>query len=94
VNTDERNGDRNSDGRKIWFPAKRYGWGWGPPNCWQGWVFFVSWLAVLVGGAFFFLRPGQPHFAAFFIFEALLIVIMVIVCLLKGEKPGWRWGRK
>jgi hypothetical protein len=27
-------------GRKIWFPAKRYGWGWGLPCCWQGWVFF------------------------------------------------------
>ena len=23
---------------KYWFPAKRYGWGWGPPNNWQGWV--------------------------------------------------------
>jgi len=24
--------------RKIWFPAKRYGWGWGFPICWQVWV--------------------------------------------------------
>ena len=24
--------------RKYWFPAKRYGWGWGMPNTWQGWL--------------------------------------------------------
>lgn len=27
-----------SNGKKIWFPAKRYGWGWGLPVTWQGWV--------------------------------------------------------
>jgi hypothetical protein len=28
--------------KKYWFPAKRYGWGWGIPNVWQGWlVLFV-----------------------------------------------------
>jgi hypothetical protein len=33
--------------KKYWFPAKRYGWGWGLPSCWQGWVVlctFVRWL--------------------------------------------------
>jgi hypothetical protein len=22
---------------RYWFPAKRYGWGWGIPSTWQGW---------------------------------------------------------
>jgi hypothetical protein len=26
--------------RKYWFPAKRYGWGWGIPSSWQGWLVF------------------------------------------------------
>jgi hypothetical protein len=26
--------------------------------------------------------------------EPILIVILIVVCLLKGEKPGWRWGDK
>jgi hypothetical protein len=82
------------DGRKIWFPAKRYGWGWGPPCCWQGWVFFLGWLAALIGDALIFLRPGRQNFAAFIIVEVLLIVVFFLVCLLKGEKPGWRWGGK
>ncbi len=21
--------------KKIWFPAKKHGWGWGQPTCWQ-----------------------------------------------------------
>ena len=33
---------------KYWFAAKRYGWGWGLPLCWQGWVVMGVWLAVLV----------------------------------------------
>ena len=35
---------------QYWFPAKRYGWGWGLPQTWQGWVAFVVWLAALFGG--------------------------------------------
>jgi hypothetical protein len=30
---------------KYWFPAKRYGWGWGFPVTWQGWLA----LAVFLG---------------------------------------------
>src|SRR5580698_7930148 len=35
---------------KVWFPAKKYGWGWGPPCCWQGWVAMIIWVALLAGG--------------------------------------------
>ncbi|HTS17465.1 MAG TPA: hypothetical protein VMP11_07825 [Verrucomicrobiae bacterium] len=24
--------------KRVWFRAKRYGWGWGLPCAWQGWV--------------------------------------------------------
>jgi hypothetical protein len=27
---------------EYWFPAKRYGWGWGIPVTWQGWVVFAA----------------------------------------------------
>jgi hypothetical protein len=26
----------------YWFPAKSYGWGWGPPTCWQRWAVLVA----------------------------------------------------
>ena len=34
--------------KRYWFPAKRYGWGWGPPATWQGWAVLILWLAVLI----------------------------------------------
>jgi hypothetical protein len=82
------------DGRKIWFPAKRYGWGWGPPCCWQGWVFFLTWLAALIGGVVCFISRNEQNPVVVYTFAAVLILVMFIVCLLKGEKPGWRWGGK
>jgi hypothetical protein len=32
---------------EYWFPAKRYGWGWGPPRVWQGWVVLAIFFALL-----------------------------------------------
>jgi len=31
----------NDGDNNYWFRAKRYGWGWGLPITWQGWVVFV-----------------------------------------------------
>jgi len=80
------------DDKKIWFPAKRYGWGWGPPCCWQGWVFLVGWLVAVEGGAWL-ARPDR-HPVLFAIHMAVMITVLIVVCLLKGEKPGWHWGGK
>jgi hypothetical protein len=77
------------DESKIWFPAKKYGWGWGPPNCWQGWAAFAVWAALLVGGALWF-GASTGYFIAYSVF---LGIALFIVCLLKGEKPRWRWGK-
>jgi hypothetical protein len=74
---------------KVWFPAKRYGWGWGPPTCWQGWVVFAVWAALLCGGALLLM----PNTALFVLYAAILAIALIIVCLLKGEKPRWRWGK-
>ena len=37
---------------QYWFPAKRYGWGWGFPMTWQGWVAFAGFLILLFAGIF------------------------------------------
>jgi hypothetical protein len=36
---------------RYWFPAKRYGWGWGMPCAWQGWLVLVGYLGLMVGVA-------------------------------------------
>lgn len=78
----------NSNDKKFWFPAKRYGWGWGLPNCWQGWVVFIVWLVLLYGGtAIFWTRPAR-----FGIYAPIISAPVLVIVVLKGEKPRWRWG--
>jgi hypothetical protein len=74
----------------FWFPAKRYGWGWGIPTMWQGWVVLAAFVLLVVVGAFAF-----PPAAATFEFVAYVLVLnvlLVCVCWLTGEPPRWRWG--
>ena len=76
--------------KKIWFPAKKYGWGWGPPVRWQGWVVMAVWLALLIAGITE-LTPKSVALSA--LYEFILLIGLMIVCYLKGEKPRWRWGK-
>lgn len=77
---------------RYWFPAKRYGWRWGPPTCWQGWA-VVAVYAVLLVTAVVSIHPEQKPF----LFAAAvsgLSLALVAVCWIKGEPPRWRWGGK
>ena len=76
--------------RKIWFPAKRYGWGWGLPVAWQGWVVLAVFAALVAAGAVFVL-PSRGQFA-FVGYVIVLCLALTAVCWLKGERPKWRWG--
>ncbi|MES2126507.1 MAG: hypothetical protein V4463_04490 [Pseudomonadota bacterium] len=75
---------------KIWFAAKQYGFGWGLPVAWQGWVVLVGFVVLLSMGTA--LLPAHP--VGFSIYLALLCAVLTLVCYLKGETPGWRWGKK
>jgi hypothetical protein len=77
--------------RDIWFPAKKFGYGWGLPITWQGWVVLLSYLLLIVGGSF--ILTGSPQKTKLFFMLALtLTIIFVYICYKKGEKPKWRWG--
>jgi hypothetical protein len=82
-----------SDEPTFWFPAKRYGWGWGLPVRWQGWVVFASYAALLYAGLYFFFDPRRDR-AAVALYVLLLTVLLVAICWLKGERPAWRWGNR
>jgi len=76
----------------YWFPAKRYGWGWGVPTCWQGWA-VIAVYAVLLVTAVVSIHPAQkPFLFAAAVFG--LSLVLVAVCWVKGEPPRWRWGGK
>jgi hypothetical protein len=73
----------------IWFPAKRYGWGWGPPVTWQGWAVTLGWIAFLFAGLLL-LTPEHP--LGIVIFMVVMCAFFIGICYAKGERPRWRWG--
>ncbi|MDE2137250.1 MAG: hypothetical protein KGJ68_07415 [Gammaproteobacteria bacterium] len=78
-------------GNAYWFPAKRYGWGWGPPIAWQGWVAVLLWAAMVVAGLFL-LRHNPYRPAAQIAFVFIMGGVLTLVCYWTGEPPRWRWG--
>lgn len=80
-----------NDKSRYWFPAKRHGWGWGPPTAWQGWAVLACFVGlVLVGSVWLLPSRGQVAFVAY---AGLVCLLLVAVCWWKGERPRWRWGR-
>jgi drug/metabolite transporter (DMT)-like permease len=80
-----------NDRPDFWFPAKRYGWGWGLPVRWQGWLVFAVYAALLYGGIYYF--KGQRNVAGLMLFVLALTAALVVIMVIKGERPlRWRWG--
>lgn len=78
-------------GKDIWFPAKTYGWGWGLPVAWQGWVVLVVYAITIFAGIYYMLPAfGTP---VFLVHVLVMSMVLVLVCWAKGEKPKWRWGK-
>lgn len=78
------------DDRDIWFPAKRYGWGWGFPVAWQGWLVLAIYILLLFFGTNEYLRTQN---LMFFAYLAVITFGLIVVCYKKGETPRWRWGK-
>ena len=77
-------------GPTYWFPAKRYGWGWGLPVTWQGWIVLVAFAGLLSAG--FLVFPPNREMGPLLIYVFLLAAGLIAICWLKGEPPRWRWG--
>ncbi len=84
--------------KKLWFRAKTYGWGW-TPSSWEGWLV----IALYLFSVFIYARStvdkaldgggsGVPIY--YHLLMAGATVLLIIVSYKKGEKPGWRWGKK
>lgn len=82
--------------KKIWFRAKKYGYGWYPVT-WQGWVITLLYLnlitIVTVG---INNREGTvlSTLISFGFFFIPATFIFLAICYHKGEVAKWRWGNK
>lgn len=76
--------------RRYWFTAKSYGWGWGLPATWQGWVVLLAFVLLMIAGGIFVL----PRFGLlwFYGYVAVLVAALTLVCWRTGPPPRWRWG--
>ena len=75
----------------YWFRAKRYGWGWGMPATWQGWIALIIYLVLIATCAFFL--PPAGRMGLFWGLTILLTLLFILICWIKGEPLGWRWGQ-
>lgn len=81
--------------KDLWFGAKVYGWGW-TPITWQGWLvtgisaFFIAWdTAVFVKND----QPTADLIKGYSLRILIYVAVLLAICLWKGEKPRWRWGK-
>ena len=79
--------------KEIWFPAMKYGVGWGLPVTWQGWAVFLAYILQMIAGSMRLTRTpfGKAFLPVYVIF---LSAILIFICWKKGEKPDFRWGDK
>jgi hypothetical protein len=75
---------------RYWFPAKRYGWGWGPPKRWEGWLVLGAFVALMVLGSLLF--PPNRELGSYLVYAFVLVLLLAGICWLTGEPPRWRWG--
>jgi hypothetical protein len=79
---------------RVWFKAKRFGWGWTPSQP-EGWIVIGLFLAAILGSqlALVKFRPPTPAVVAEHLAFAFgLVAVVIAICWKTGEKPSWRWG--
>ena len=82
--------------KKLWFKAKRYGYGWYPCT-WQGWVVILLYLIGLFSASYS-IELSEPNISRglmfFFPQMFVLTIFLMLISSAKGEKARWRWGNK
>ena len=73
----------------FWFPVKTYGWGWGLPVRWQGWLVLITYLAIVWGSIALF--DDDKLVLVSIIAPATLVFALVAIRTTRGGFR-WRWG--
>lgn len=76
--------------KKLWFKAKRYGYGW-IPITWEGWTVIVLY-ATLLGWIITGIEHTKGGVTYFVIKVFALTLVLIFVGYKKGERARWRWG--
>jgi hypothetical protein len=85
--------DNSEGGPRYWFTAKTYGWGWGLPTCWQGWLVLAITIVAALGVPLLAVWLGAPVWVPVATFFAVCAGF-VVTCAVKGPPLRWRWGER
>ncbi|HQB50906.1 MAG TPA: 8-oxo-dGTP diphosphatase [bacterium] len=77
--------------KKLWFKAKKYGYGWYPVT-WEGWLTIAIYVLLLIGTGSFFPQYIERQPFVYFGWVILLTAVLIYVSYKTGEKARWRWG--
>ena len=81
--------------KKVWFKAKRYGYGWYPAT-WQGWLVLAAYVALVVAN--FYRIDSHSHSVSDTLINVVpetivLTLVLIAICYKTGEPSHWRWGK-
>lgn len=79
---------------RYWFVRKQFGYGWVPAT-WEGWLVLTLFFILFIPLPTLLLAPpiNAVKMALFVLATGILVTALIVVCLIKGEKPRWQWGR-
>src|SRR5262249_48308568 len=83
---------------RLWFRARRHGWGWTPASP-EGWLRVGGDRVVVLASAALFVyrvRLGADLWLTTGMFVAWIVIldaVLLAVAWRTGERPRWRWGR-
>ena len=84
--------------KKLWFRAKKFGWGW-TPTSWQGWAVTLLYITSILAHAPYtdiraFIQVPRYFFISLSVPFVVNTIFLLIICYAYGEKPHWRWNGK
>ncbi|MBP9750267.1 MAG: hypothetical protein KBC95_00280 [Candidatus Peribacteraceae bacterium] len=82
--------------QKLWFRAKRYGYGWTPAT-WEGWLVTLAAIALYllpsaVLTAWYPDNLPPTALIGFFAWMTVVSVVLIWIAAKTGEPARWRWG--
>lgn len=89
---------------KRWFKSKKYGWGWGMPQTWQGWVSYGLFISIWLAALAWLVTPqdltqdlSNKNIAVFVVVLVIDVAGLIYVSFKYGEPPKnllKHWGKK
>jgi hypothetical protein len=74
----------------YWFPAKKYGYGWGMPCHIYGWIVFVIFIAWFSLSLIYLNPRSHPMGCGISLIGSILFLYSFLKA--NGEPARWRWG--